>query len=85
MRRLLFFAVVTSLVCGLLQLVYAGDDDYKGDPHEEQHPKGIPTRKNTPMREAEKQRKDKYDDLEMNKWPPDLWDRDKQNKDSPKE
>lgn len=80
MRRLLFFAVCASLLIGALQFVNAEDDDYKGDPHAEQHPKGIPTRKNTPMKEAEKERKHKYDDLEMNKWPPDLWDRDGKHK-----
>ena len=54
------------------------DDD---DPHAEYHPGGLPTKKDTPMKDAEKQRRSKYEDLEMNKWPPDLWPRDKSDKD----
>ena len=55
------------------------------DPHAEYHPGGLPTKKDTPMKEAERERKTKYEDLEMNKWPPDLWPRDKDDKkDDPK-
>lgn len=65
----------TILFVGALFTPAAKADD--DDPHAEYHPGGLPTKKDTPMKEAEKERKSKYEDLEMNKWPPDLWQRDK--------
>ncbi len=63
------------------------EDDY--DPHAEYHPDGLPTKQSLPTKQriptkqAEKDRKDKYDNLEMNKWPPDLWPRDQNDRDDP--
>ena len=78
---------ITEALCASLTLIFnivlatapatADDDD---DPHAEYHPSGIPTKKNIPTKQAERDRKDKYDNLEMNKWPPDLWPRDDDNK-----
>ena len=45
-------------------------DDEDDDPHREIHPKDIPTRKQTPLRQAEKDRKDEYKKLRFNEWPP---------------
>lgn len=71
-------ASIAGLLCALLVPAAKADDD---DPHAEYHPGDIPTKKSTPPKQAEKDRKSKYDDLEMNKWPPDLWPRDKSDKD----
>lgn len=83
MKRLFSVASLATIISmfALQPPAAQADDD---DPHAEYHPGGLPTKKDTPMKEAEKERKKKYEDLELNKWPPDLWKRDNDKDDDPK-